>query len=174
MSRALSIREAEPADYAGLGALTVDAYASLPGMPSLEDGRVYYDDLRDVDGRARLPGNQILAAYDAESGELLGGVTLLLAGYGPPAWGLRDAAGIRMLAVARSAQARGAGRALLDACLVRARGAGKKTVGLHTTTVMEVARAMYERSGFQRVPEMDFEFGGMRVLGFRLELRTSP
>jgi GNAT superfamily N-acetyltransferase len=169
VSEELLIREAEPSEYALLGDLTVSAYASLEGMPDLEQGRGYYEDLRNVAGRAQVAGNRILVACDAESGELLGGVTLMLAGYGPASWGLTDAAGIRVLAVALAARSRGAGRALFQACLREARRAGKKTVGLHTTAAMPVARAMYERAGFRRVPSMDFDLSGMLVQGFRLD-----
>jgi ribosomal protein S18 acetylase RimI-like enzyme len=41
-------------------------------------------------------------------------------------------------------------------CLRRARADGAKTMGLHTTTLMEVARAMYVRLGFTRAPKYDF------------------
>jgi hypothetical protein len=37
---------------------------------------------------------------------------------------------------------------LTEECIRRARARGARAVGLHTTTFMAVARAMYERSGW--------------------------
>ena len=56
-------------------------------------------------------------------------------------------------------------------CLRRARADGATTLGLHTTQLMNVAREMYERMGFQRVPEYDFHpTPSMTVMAYRLEL----
>ena len=44
----------------------------------------------------------------------------------------------------------------MDECLRRSRQLGAHTLGLHTTELMAVARGMYERMGFLRVPEYDF------------------
>ena len=41
-------------------------------------------------------------------------------------------------------------------CLLRARADGATTMGLHTTKLMDVARAMYLRLGFRRAPKYDF------------------
>ena len=172
MSQTFVIREASPEDYRALGDLTVHAYASLPGMPSPEEGAAYYAELRDVAGRAQAETNQILAAYDASSGALLGGVTLILEGYGRM-WGVDGPAGIRMLAVDPAAQAGGVGRALVVECLDRARASGKQVVLLHTTTVMQAAQRLYVKFGFVRAPEMDFQYMRMTVMGYRLELKKT-
>jgi ribosomal protein S18 acetylase RimI-like enzyme len=66
-----------------------------------------------------------------------------------------DAAGLRMLAVGPQFQGAGAGRALTEACIARARGEGRRRIVLHSTPVMEVARAMYERLGFVATPGLD-------------------
>ena len=65
-------------------------------------------------------------------------------------------AGISMLAVVPSAQRRGNGRALLDACVPRAVELDPAAVLLHTTPSMTVARHMYARAGFERLPELDW------------------
>jgi hypothetical protein len=41
---------------------------------------------------------------------------------------------------------------------------------LHTTKAMPRAWAMYERMGFQRYVEIDFQQGSLEVFGFRLDL----
>jgi ribosomal protein S18 acetylase RimI-like enzyme len=64
---------------------------------------------------------------------------------------------IRLLAVDPTIRKGGIGRALTEHCIERARSQRAPAIGLHTTKEMEVARAMYERMGFERAPEYDFE-----------------
>ena len=65
----------------------------------------------------------------------------------------------RLLGVHPDAQGLGVGRLLTDACIARARDDGAVALGLHTTAPMTVARAMYERLGFERTPRYDFRPG---------------
>lgn len=84
----------------------------------------------------------------------------------PPGW-----AGILRLAVLPEARGLGIGRALVERCLQRCRELGIKTAGLHSTEWMAVARGMYERMGFVRVPEFDFRpRPGVVGMGFRIDL----
>ncbi len=53
-----SIRQAQLAEFSLLGQLTVDAYASLLGMPTPAEQPDYYELLRDVGRRAHNPGDQ--------------------------------------------------------------------------------------------------------------------
>ena len=66
----------------------------------------------------------------------------------------------------------GIGKALVQECLRRARKDGCTGLALHTTDMMQVAMAMYERMGFFRTPEFDFypvpEF---QVKAYRLEFK---
>jgi GNAT superfamily N-acetyltransferase len=79
---------------------------------------------------------------------------------------------LRLLAVAPSARGMGVGRALVEACIRRARAIGAAELGLHTSRSMEVALRMYERMGFVRAPEHDFQPPGAElVTGYRLPLR---
>ncbi len=78
---------------------------------------------------------------------------------------------IRLLAVLPAARGRGLGQALVRECLRRARLAGATTVTLHTTDAMRVAMRMYERMGFVRAPELDFQPAeDLTIKGFRLVL----
>lgn len=158
MAPEVEIRDATRAEWDALGDLTVDAYLALEGMPPRDAMPGYYDELGDVATRAAVSTNRILIACGAD-GTLLGGVTFLLdlAHYGAPMpKDVVDGAGIRMLAVAPAAQGLGVGRALTVECLARARAASKRRVVLHTTQVMPVARRLYEKLGFRRLPEADF------------------
>ncbi|MCX6024600.1 MAG: GNAT family N-acetyltransferase [Chloroflexi bacterium] len=79
--------------------------------------------------------------------------------------------GIRLPAVPPEGRGRGLGRLLTEECVRRSRSSGSKYVGLHTTEFMAVAKAMYERMGFERVPEFDFAPGpGILVIAYRLPL----
>jgi hypothetical protein len=52
-----------------------------------------------------------------------------------------------------------------------ARGFGSRELGLHTSRSMEAARRLYERMGFVREPELDFQPEGAELVqAFRLDL----
>ena len=77
----------------------------------------------------------------------------------------------RLLGVHPDARGRGIGRLLTEECLRRARRAGRGAMGLHTTQPMAIARTMYERMGFVRMPEHDFyPVPGFHVMAYRLPL----
>jgi predicted N-acetyltransferase YhbS len=81
---------------------------------------------------------------------------------------------VRLLAVAPEGRGRGVGSALVRECVRRARLAGATELGLHTSQSMRAAVRMYERFGFVRVPDHDFQpEGGELVTAYRLDL-THP
>ncbi|HLX35673.1 MAG TPA: GNAT family N-acetyltransferase [Candidatus Limnocylindrales bacterium] len=164
-SATFSIREAGPAEFEAIGALTVEAYRSAG---ETEDG--YFDELRDV--AARAADVPVIVAIEAGSGRVLGSVTYVP---GPGPWHegeFGEAASFRMLAVAPDAQGRGVGRALVDACIARARAAERPSIGIYTRPFMRTAHRMYERFGFVRAPELDWEFDpGEWLWAYRLDLR---
>jgi predicted N-acetyltransferase YhbS len=148
----MEIRVARPDDYAAIGELTVDAYSAINPHAMRGD---YDEELRDVSRRAK----DCVVFVAVDDGEVIGSVTYV-PGPGTPMseFDDADAAGIRMLAVAVRRQGAGAGRALTDACIARARGDGRRKIVLHSTELMKVARAMYERLGFRRAVDRDAWF----------------
>lgn len=157
------VREARPDEHVALGRLTVDAYRAA-GEPN----ESYYPELLDVAGRARAV--PILAAVDEATGRLLGTVTYV-PGPGPYHEGdFGELASMRMLAVAPDAQGRGVGRALAEACIARARAAGRPGLALYTRPFMAAAQHLYESLAFRRVPELDWEFEpGEWLWAYRLD-----
>jgi ribosomal protein S18 acetylase RimI-like enzyme len=150
--------------------LVADVYASLSGMPGVDEQPGYYKMLREVEQRR----STVFAAVD-EAAELLGCVDFIddmqHYGAGGTASRLPDAAGIRLLAVKPEWRGSGIGKALTGFCIERARSLGRSRVILHTTGAMQTAWGMYERLGFERLPEIDFSQGRLAVFGFQLALR---
>ncbi len=146
------IRQAEPGEYDTLGEITAQAYLG-DGLLDFGESDAYLGELRDVAKRAAAA--EVLVAV-AEGG-VLGGVTFVPSG-GPMADIARPGeAEIRMLAVARAARGRGAGEALVRACLDRARATeGCVRLVLSTQRTMHAAHRVYERLGFVRTPERDW------------------
>jgi len=161
------IRPVRPEEYAGLGELTVAAYHSLPAeMPHQQ---AYDERLRDVTTRAET--SCVLVAVGS-TGELLGGVTYVAGPDDPYSEELRECeAGIRMLAVDPACHRRGVGRALTEACIARARAAGRRRVVLHTSESMPAAKHLYESLGFERETGLDFSPApGIDLIGYAIEL----
>jgi len=158
------IRDARPEEHAELGRITAEAYRAAG---ETEDG--YFEELLDVAERARhVP---VLAAVEQGTGRLLG-TTTYVPGPGPYHEGdFGEDASMRMLAVAPAAQGRGVGRALVEACIDRARAAGRPGLGLYTRPFMTAAHRLYESLGFRRQAELDWEFEpGEWLWAYRLDL----
>ena len=148
----LEIREARTADeVAAAGRVTVAANAEFapadPDDPFTTSWARYLVEM--ADAAARAAQGVLLVAV--EEGRVVGTVTLYLAP-GSMQWRPEDAM-FRLLAVDPPARGRGIGHALFQACLNRARAAGKRRMALHTTEWIARARAMYEGAGFKRDPE---------------------
>lgn len=144
------VREAREAELAAAGAVVVDAYRAL-GDPGHDD---YHERIRDTASRARVC--PILVAVE-DDGTVLGCVTYVPGPGNPYAEAEVGAeAGFRMLGVAPDAQGRGIGRALVGACIARARGEGRTGLAIATGSSMHAAHRLYASMGFRRAPERDF------------------
>lgn len=165
---AIVLREARTAELDAVGETMVAAYEEFSPRDPPPQWLHYLDDIRDV--RRRIDESTLIVADDG--GRIAGAVTYYADGSKESAGGWPSSHAVfRLLAVHPDARGRGIGRLLTEECIRRARAAGAAAVGLHTTMLMSVARAMYERMGFVRAPELDFfpvpEF---RVMGYRLPL----
>lgn len=174
MTADLAIRDLAPSEAGPLGRLLVRAYSELEGFPAPDEQPAYYAMLANVESLLGKPATRILVAL-AGGSELAGGVAYFgdMAHYGSggAAPRLRGASGIRFLGVDPSVRSRGVGKALTRACIDLARAQGQREVVLHTTRAMGIAWKMYERLGFARSAELDFQQQGLQVFGFRLDLR---
>lgn len=166
---AVVVRDARPADGDAVRALTATAYAEYAEVmePAAWAG------LASAVARALAapaPAQQIVAERD---GVLLGSVLL----YPPAVEAYGGLAGsvpwpeVRLLAVSPTARGLGVGQRLVDECARRARRSGAAHLGLHTSRSMRSAMRLYERMGFVRAPEHDFQPPGAEpVEAYRLAL----
>ena len=143
------IRDVRRDEYTSVGELVVDVYRTI--IPGLDE---YADELRSV--AARIEAGAVV--WVAEEGGAVAGTISYVPGPGPYAeFDDAKGAGIRMLAVLPDFQGRGIGEALVRACLDRARADRRERVYLDTTEWMDAAQRLYQRIGFTRAPELDWE-----------------
>ena len=123
-----------------------------------------------TDVASRVAHAEVLVAVD-DDGTVLGSVTNVPDGgeYGEIA--RADESEFRMLAVAPDARGRGAGTALVTACVDDARRRGRSAVVLSTRPLMADAHRIYERLGFVREPGRDWTpVPGIDLTAYRLDL----
>lgn len=107
------------------------------------------------DGRSRARDATLLVALDADE-RLLGTVTYVRPGGRYAEVSRPGEAEFRMLGVDPQAQGRGVGRALVQACVDRARAEGCTALVMCTDVHMDSAQSLYQRMGFRRAPERDW------------------
>ncbi len=166
------IRDARVDDRDAIEAVTLAAYQQYAAvMPALWE--VYRQNIVSTLAAAALDA-QIVAE---DGGRIVGSVLLYRAGtvIARPGGGSLTLASpeVRLLAVAPAARGKGVGDALMRECVARSRATGAASLTLHTTDMMQAAVRLYERMGFVRAPEIDFQPApGIVVKGFRLDLST--
>jgi ribosomal protein S18 acetylase RimI-like enzyme len=166
--RGLTIRNARPGEMDNVSLLLKDAYAQYETFIPREAWKRYLEDIMDV--RSRLGESDLIVAE--LNHRLVGCVTLYLDGSKtfPEAWP-EGWAVVRLLAVHPDFHGQGIGHALMQECIRRCRQFNISAIGLHTTEVMDIARRMYERIGFERFPESDFHPApDITVMAYRLRL----
>lgn len=170
--RGLHIRDARDDERDAIRALTWAAYEQYATImtPSAWAG------LRDAIRGALAVEGQAARIVAVQDGELVGSVML----FPPDTQSYGDAGArasvpeLRMLAVAPSARGQGVGQALVEECVRRARRAGATALGLHTSVSLHAAICLYERMGFVRAPEDDFQPEGAElVTAYRLPLNRA-
>jgi len=162
----ITVRVARDDELDEAGAIVAEAYRVMPGMGDDVD---YLAFVRDA--RGRTSDCDVLVAVD-EAGRVLGSASYV----SDPASGLREIelpgeAAFRMLGVSAAARGRGAGQALVVACIDRARASGRTALAISTMPGWADAHRLYERLGFRRAPERDFDPGaGVHLIAFVLPL----
>jgi ribosomal protein S18 acetylase RimI-like enzyme len=164
MVRELTLEVAKPRDLAEVEALVKLAYGEFREYFPETAWSAWMDNISKV---VHAEVGIILLAV--ESGKIRGVVKFYpdaassKMGSWPP-----GAAAIRILAVHPDYRGQGLGRRLVQECLNRARSLKIPKIYLYTGTFMKAARQLYERFGFQRIPEYDKEPG---PLAYGLDLQ---
>jgi ribosomal protein S18 acetylase RimI-like enzyme len=144
----VTVRAARPQDYDAIRDVTLEVYigAGLAGpdyratLADVEDRARHTDLLVAVSGD-RVVGSVAFAWHATAYAEITAGP---------------DEAAFRMLAVSPEARGRGTGRALVQACVDRARAAGVRRIVISSETTMVAAHRLYVSMGFQRDPVRDW------------------
>jgi ribosomal protein S18 acetylase RimI-like enzyme len=160
------VRAAVLGDFDAIARLTLAAYEA---DGQLEGGHGYAEVLADVPARARA--GDLLVATDEATGAILGSVTFVLPGTPYAELSALGEAEFRMLAVDPANQGRGAGEALVRACVARAVQLGCRAVVICARSFSAPAHRLYARLGFVRTPERDWmPVPGVELLALRLDL----
>jgi GNAT superfamily N-acetyltransferase len=164
------IRPAREDEYDAVGALTVAGY-DADGYLTYPDGTFdhgYAGWLADAASRAQ--NSTLLAAFDGD--DLVGTVTWCPYGSADAQLAKEPHQGeFRTLSIAPVARGRGIGRALVEACLDRARSAGLTEVLLFSLEEMLPAHRLYAQLGFVRRPDLDWSpEPGVNLWAFALTL----
>ena len=161
----MHVRRARREDLPAVGELTAAAYEDFLHGPD----DPYVQQLRDAG--ARFAEAELWVAVTEDDHEVLGAVTICPEGSPWREIAAAHEGEFRMLAVAPEAQGGGVGEALVRFCLDRMREVGCAAVVLSSLAEMSGAHRIYERLGFHRVPDRDWEpYAGVRLIAYRKDL----
>jgi GNAT superfamily N-acetyltransferase len=162
------VRPAREHELDAVGEITLEAYRADGYFEEQSVGDGYADELADAGERARAA--ELLVAVDAED-RLLGTVTVVRAGSPFAEVSREGELEFRMLAVAVSARRRGVGEALIRAVADRARTLRLRRVVMCSWDRMTSVHRLYDRLGFRRLPERDWQPSpGVQLIAFELDL----
>jgi GNAT superfamily N-acetyltransferase len=161
------VREAGPDEWPEIADLTTEVYAALAPSSPPPSWTSY---LGSIAATLTQPDEARRLVVDA-GGWIAASVLLCPPSPGPAGRGTNPYPELRLLAVRAACRNSGLGGRLIEACEQRARSDGYEAITLHTTSLMPTAKAMYERRGYLRAPELDFEpEPGFVVWGYRRTL----
>lgn len=106
------------------------------------------------------------------NGEIIGSVFLYRNGldaYGSDELQINNPV-IRLLAVKPSARGLGVGKKLIQYCIDLAKQQGSETIHLHTSDMMARAVSLYEKLGFERAYDKEFDKGTVLVKSYQYTL----
>jgi GNAT superfamily N-acetyltransferase len=164
MADDLVIRTARHDEGDAVGVLTERVYRDGGFV-----GDDYAAELRDGESRVR-EATVLVAELD---GRVVGSVTAALPGSAYSEIARPDELEVRMLGVADDVRRRGIADALMQAVEEMARQRGLGGVILSTAPTMHGAHRLYERRGYVRQPERDWDVGSLRLLAYQLDLGDS-
>lgn len=165
---ATQVREAGAEEWPAIADLTTEVYAALaPSSPPPS----WAEYLGSIPATLTQPDRARRLVVDLD-GRIAASVLLCPPSGGPSSRSENPYPELRLLAVRAAYRRQGLALRLIEACEQRAQQDGFEAITLHTTSLMPTAKAIYERRGYVRAPELDFEPGpGFVVWGYRRPLR---
>lgn len=161
----IQIREAALAERTQIAAITRESYSEFEKTADPQFWREY-----ELSTERTLLYDESILRLVALCDEEIAGTVLLCPPYETRYGGkvVKNAyPEMRLLAVPPKHRNYGVAAKLIDECESRTRNSGYDAITLHTTRLMETAKAMYERRGYSRYAEIDFEpVPGFVVWGF--------
>lgn len=168
LQMAFEIRPVQVRDYGALGHVTAEVYAVV--YPPIEEARKAVREMRDVTARV-AEADTTFVAVETGSGKVLGGVSFVRSGNKHANVARPGEGEFRLLAVDPAARGHGVGQALVQACLDRGAELGLERVVLLTQADMLEAQRLYDRMGFKRATERDWEpVPGVRLWAYAIEI----
>jgi ribosomal protein S18 acetylase RimI-like enzyme len=153
LDAAPSVRDAEPADYPAIRHVVIVAYRQYAELIAQDIFSPYLADLLDLETHARHGRLFVVEVDEQIQGFAAFYPDATVQGVGfPPGW-----ASGRALAVHPEARGYGVARTLLATGERVAREAGAPVFAFHTHSYMTGAISLYERLGYRRAPEFDFD-----------------
>ncbi|MFC8302213.1 GNAT family N-acetyltransferase [Specibacter sp. NPDC057265] len=163
----LTIRPAHPADYDAVARITAAAYLGAGHFASADHR--YMREIMDVPARAAV-APVIVAERD---GAVIGSATLAVHGDEWADIARAHELEFRLLVVDPAVQRSGAGQAMVEWIIAKAKAmAGITSVALTTGESWHGAHALYRKLGFARAPERDWPIpeNGKLLLVYTLDL----
>ncbi|MDQ0757076.1 GNAT family N-acetyltransferase [Arthrobacter sp. B3I4] len=167
MHSQILIRPAVPDDYDAVARITRDAYLAAGYFQDAD--HPYMQQIQKVAQRHEDATIWVAQRDD----EVVGSVTLAVAGEPYADIAQPDELEFRMLVVDPAVQRSGAGKAMVKAIIEHAKTLpGVTGVALTTGVTWESAHGLYQKTGFQRVPERDWFVPDtdIKLLVYRLDL----
>jgi GNAT superfamily N-acetyltransferase len=171
------VRDAVPADYPAIRHVVIAAYRQYAELVAWDVFFPYLVDVLDLERHARH-GRLLVVEADGRVcgfGAFYPDASVQDVGW-PPGW-----ASGRGLAIYPAVRGHGAARALIATIERLAREAGAPVFAFHTSSFMTGAIALYERLGYQRAPEFDFDmaarysrFGVAPIMSFAYLRHLTP
>jgi len=158
----------EPAtneDFDAIADLNVAAFAQFERSLDPTSWQDMLKNLRNVDERART--TEFFVCRDG--GEIVGSVGYCSAGNSNPNIFSAEMASVVLLVVHPQHRGNGLGKALMAACIARARQDNAGAIGLFTSELMQPAHHVYRKLGFQLESELPPRYG-IRYFRFVLPL----
>ena len=159
------VRVAEPHEIGQAAALAPLAYEEFAASMT----PAAHGDLKAAIARTTGLADGGILLLATEDASILGSVVYCAPGVVEHPLFTAEQAYMRAMSVQPEARGRGAGRALAETCLARARTDGARVFALHTADVMRSARKLYAALGFEETSDGPRYFGlRYRVYGLDL------